>query len=128
MGYLIKQGLKTLTKTFNNAEILNLNNGELIGLIDANTKIVNIKLFANDTISFFGHLQVIDSQTSTNVALLNITQIDPTFNFYFNIGFDNMGNVFGFNLKKATTNLILISQSSPSSIATELTIEISYFI
>ena len=128
MGYLIKQGLKTLTKTFNNAQILNLQSGETIGAIDVNAKIVNVKLTANDSIGFYGHLQVIDSQSGLNVALFNIAPIRNDYTYYFNIGFDNMGNQFCFNFKNPGTNLILIAQNSPSSIATELTIEISYFI
>ena len=128
MGFLIKKGLKQITKVFDNGQITDMaSSSYLIALTSENINIVSIKLTANAAITGYTSFTITDSQSNLPVAHLNITSIADNYTFYFCIGYSALTNQCGYNFKNSGNGLNIIAETTPSTSATELTIEINYF-
>jgi thiosulfate reductase cytochrome b subunit len=133
MGFLIKKAsgliINEIVTTLNNAEIAALNSTYIaIGTIPATAKIINIQLTANAQVVAWSNLNVLNN-VNVAVATLNntVTEINTGYVYHFCIGFDVTTNLMGYELRQATTTLTISAITPPVTLATVMTVKLSYF-
>jgi len=136
MGFLIKKAsgliINEIVTTLNNSEIAALDGTYIaIGTIPATAKIINIQLTANAQVAAWSNLNVLNGPSSINtaVATLNntITEINTGIVYHFCIGYDETTALMGYELGQPTTTLFLSAISFPVTLATLMTVKLSYF-
>jgi predicted transcriptional regulator len=133
MGFLIKKAsgliINEIVTTLNNAEIAALDSTYIaIGTIPATAKIINIQLTANAQIVAWSNFNVLN-HANVAVATLNntVTEINTGYVYHFCIGYDDTTNLMGYELRQATTTLFLSAITPPVTLATLMTVKLSYF-
>jgi len=133
MGFLIKKAsgliINEIVTTLNNAEIAALDSTYIaIGTIPATAKIINIQLTANAQVVAWSNLNVLNG-ANVSVATLNntATEINTGFTYHFCIGYDDTTNLMGYELSQPTTTLNLSAITPPVTLASLMTVKLSYF-
>ena len=136
MGFLIKKAsgliINEIVTTLNNSEIAALDSTYIaIGTIPATAKIIDIQLTANAQVVAWSNLNVLNGPSSINtaVATLNntVTEINTGYVYHFCIGYDDTTNLMGYELQQPTTTLFLSAITPPVTLATLMTVKLSYF-
>jgi hypothetical protein len=133
MGFLIKKAsgliINEIVTTLNNSEIAALDGTYIaIGTIPATAKIINIQLTANAQVVAWSNLNVLN-HANVSVATLNntVTEINTGYVYHFCIGYDDTTNLMGYELRQPTTTLFLSAITPPATLATVMTVKLSYF-
>jgi hypothetical protein len=133
MGFLIKKAsgliINEIITTLNNAEIAALDSTYIaIGTIPATAKIINIQLTANAQVVAWSNLYVFNHINEIVAALSNpLQEINTGYVYHFGIGFSNTITYDGYELRQPTTTLSLAAITPPVTLATAITVKLSYF-
>jgi hypothetical protein len=136
MGFLIKKAsgliIYEIVTTLDNTEISQLDSNYIaIGTIPATAKIINIQLTANAQVVAWSNFNVLNGPFggSPRVATLNnpLQEINTGYVYHFCIGYDDTTNLMGYELQQPTTTLFLTAITPPATLATVMTVKLSYF-